>query len=60
MSASTNLFNFLSNYKAGVFKRVMERGYIEVGMVDWKTTEGMTYKTDGNAVAGPAAGIPRL
>lgn len=60
VSASTNLFNFLSNYKAGVSKRVMERGYIEVGVVDWKTTEGMTHTTDGQAVAGPSAGIPRL
>lgn len=60
VSASTNLFNFLSNYKASVFKRVMERGYIEVGVVDWKTVDGMTYTKDGAAVAGPAAGIPRL
>lgn len=54
------MFNFLSNYKAGVFKRVMEKGFIEVGVVEWKTTEGMTHETDGHVVAGPAAGVPRL
>lgn len=56
----TNLFNFLSNYKAGVFKRVMEKGFIDVGVVDWKSVEGMTHETDGQVVAGPSASVPRL
>lgn len=60
VAASTNLFNFLSNYKAGVFKRVMEKGFIEVEIVDWKTTEGMTHDTDGQVIAGPSAGVSRL
>lgn len=60
VSASTNLFNFLSNYKAGVFKRVMERGFIEVGVVDWKSAEGMSHDKDGQVIAGPSAGVPRL
>lgn len=58
--ASTNLFNFLSNYKSCIFKRVMERGCIEVGVVDWKSVEGMTHETDGVVVAGPSSGVPRL
>lgn len=60
VAASTNLFNFLSNYKSCIFKRVMERGFIKVGVVDWKSVEGMTYETDGKVVAGPSAGVPRL
>lgn len=60
VAASTNLFNFLSNYKSCIFKRVMEQGFIEVGVVDWKSVEGMTHETDGKIIAGPSAGVPRL
>lgn len=50
-AASTNLFNYLSNYKAGLFKRVMEKGYIDVGVVDWKSVDGLTPIQDGAVVA---------
>lgn len=60
VAASTNLFNFLSNYKSCIFKRVIEKGYNDVGVVDWKSAEGMTHETDGQIVAGPSAGVPRL
>lgn len=38
----------------------MEKGFIEVGVVDWKTAEGMTHDTDGAITAGPSRGVPRL
>lgn len=38
----------------------MEKGFIEVGVVDWISVEGMTQETDGQIVAGPSASVPRL
>lgn len=60
LQSSTNLYNHLSNYKSSLYKRVMDDGYINVGVVKWMDAGSATYNTDGMVVDGPPGGVPRL
>lgn len=56
----TSLFNFLSNYRNNVYKRARSEGFIQQGVVDWKSTTGLTFTQDGNVVEGPPRMVPKL
>lgn len=41
-------------------KTVLEAGHIEQGVVEWKSTLGLTGTEDGEPVASPPSAVPRL
>lgn len=60
LQSSTNLYNHLSNYKSSLYKKVMDQGHINVGVVNWMDAGSATYDKDGAVVDGPPGGVPRL
>lgn len=54
------LYTKLSQWKKGVLAQVTRDGFINQGVVEWRSSTGMNATTDGAVIEGPAQGVPKL